>query len=219
MLYKIISATVLLLSIACINPSVNAQIVTFNTNVGDITVELFASDAPIAVDNFLGYVNRGDYDGTIFHRSTSNFVIQGGGFLLDGSPISTQDPIANELGLSNLRGTIATARLASEPDSATSQFFFNVVDNPSLDTANGGFTVFGEIISGLEIVDAINDLQIVNAGPPFTELPVRDSFDGTTPTTDDLVVIDSVTVAVPEPSSLFFVSACSIALLLRRRRN
>ena len=225
MLHKIISATVLLLAITCVNPAANAQIVTFNTNVGDIMVELFGIDAPESVENFLGYVERGDYDGTIFHRSINNFVIQGGGFETDFSGIPTQDPITNEFGRSNLRGTLAYARpsasFAGTNDSATSQFFFNVTDNPNLDDVDGGFAVFGEVVSGLEIVDAINALQTEDEGAPFNNLPVLDSFDGNTVTSEDLVVINSVTVAaaIPEPSSLFLVSACSLALLTRRRRN
>ena len=137
-------------------------------------------------------------------------------FLPDGAGIPTQAPIANEFGRSNLRGTIAFATLAGDPDSATSQFFFNVTDNAFLDS--GGFTVFGEVVAGLDIVDAINNLQTVNAGGPLSELPVQGSFDGITVTDDDLIVVNSVTVSVPEPSSSLFVSAFSLALLARRRR-
>ena len=84
MLHKLFAATALLLSIACISSSAQAQTVTFNTNVGDIVVELFPNDAPISVANFLGYVERGDYEGTLIHRSVPNFVVQGGGFLTSG---------------------------------------------------------------------------------------------------------------------------------------
>ena len=155
-------------------------LVSINTNLGNIEVELFDSTAPITVQNFLGYVLRGDYEGTIFHRSVPNFIIQGGGFLTDGSPIETQPPIMDEFGASNVRGTIAMAR-TGDPDSATSQFFFNTVDNgPNLDNQNGGFTTFGSVTSGLDIVDVIQALDTADGDPPpnpsdlFDDVPVID---------------------------------------------
>ena len=152
-LHKLLFASLLLLSIVCISPAVTAQTVIFNTNAGDIVVELLPNDAPISVENFLGYVERGDYVGTIFHRSVPGFVIQGGGFLTTGATIPLQPQITNEFGRSNLRGTVAYARQGGQVNSATSQFFFNVSDdNTFLDTVDEGFTVFGEVVSGLEIV-------------------------------------------------------------------
>ena len=189
------------------------------------------NDAPDSVANFLGYVDRGDYIDTIFHRSVrqdsdgdgvADFsVIQGGGFNDDLSTIATQPPVENEFMNSNVRGTLAYAR-TTDPDSATSQFFFNVTDNVPLDIQL--FTVFGEVTSGLDVVDAINDLQIVNASggnqdSPFGELPVLDSFDGQTVIVpDDLVILNSVTVAVPEPSSMLIISAGAMLLMTKRRR-
>ena len=193
-LYKLFFATAFLVSFVCVSPATNAQTVTFNTSVGDIVVELFPDEAPIAVANFLGYVERGDYDGTIFHRSVSDFVIQGGGFLLTGESIPLQPTIMNEFGRSNLRGTLANARVGGMVDSATSQFFFNVSDNDFLDTVDEGFTVFGEVVSGLEIVDSINSLPTFGAAPPFGELPVLEIRPDDTVFSRDLILLNGVTV-------------------------
>ena len=197
-LHKLFAATALLLSIACTSSSAQAQTVTFNTNVGDIVVELFPNDAPISVANFLGYVERGDYEGTLIHRSIPNFVVQGGGFLTNFAPIPLQDTIENEFGRSNLRGTMAYARQGGAENSATSQFFFNVVDNVGLDDVDGGFTVFGEVISGMEIVDSINGLQRGNFGAftAFTDVPIQAIQPDNTVLTDDFVILNEVTVVL-----------------------
>jgi len=134
--------------------------VLLKTNKGDITLSLDSDKAPKSVANFLEYVKSGHYDGTIFHRVIDNFMIQGGGMTPGMKQKSTGAEIENEAnnGLKNERGTIAMAR-RSDADSATSQFFFNVVDNTSLDyqsAANPGYAVFGRIISGLPTLDAIN---------------------------------------------------------------
>lgn len=132
--------------------------VVIKTSEGDITLQLYADKAPVTVANFLGYVDSGFYNGTIFHRVIPNFMIQGGGFGPDMKEKRTGDPIANESnnGLSNARGTIAMAR-TSNPDSATSQFFINQRANARLDWVEGqpGYTVFGEVIQGMDIVDFI----------------------------------------------------------------
>lgn len=198
MLRNFYASAVLLLSIACSGAILNAQTVTMSTNVGDVVINLFPDDAPISVDNFLGYVNRGDYTGTIMHRSDPGFVVQGGGFMTDGAGISLQPAIQNEFGRSNLRGTVAYARVGGNVNSATSQFFFNLSDsNNFLDGVDEGFTVFGEVVSGMDVVDSITGLQIVNAGGPFGELPVLESFDGVTIFASDLVVINSTAVGPP----------------------
>ena len=133
-----------------------AQKVRLATTLGDIVVELDAAKAPKSVDNFLQYVKAGHYEGTIFHRVIGSFMIQGGGFTADGTQKPVRPPIPLEAGngLSNLRGTLAMARTAV-PDSATAQFFINVVDNPRLDTAGGGYAVFGKVVAGMDIVDQI----------------------------------------------------------------
>lgn len=131
------------------------------TSSGEIVVELYDSYAPQTVANFLRYVADGFYNNTLIHRVDRDFVIQGGGYTSGQFEKATPyAPIKLESnnGLSNLRGTLAMAR-RSTPDSATSQFFFNVLDNPSLDyqsATNPGYTVFGRIISGLPVLDAIN---------------------------------------------------------------
>jgi cyclophilin family peptidyl-prolyl cis-trans isomerase len=124
--------------------------------MGHFVVELNSEKAPITVKNFLSYVDAGFYNNLIFHRVISNFMIQGGGFNVDMKKADTKAPIALESkkGLSNLRGTIAMARTGN-PNSATSQFFINVVNNRNLDSYGGGYAVFGKVIEGLENVDKI----------------------------------------------------------------
>lgn len=137
--------------------SPNPQIV-IKTSEGDITVRLFADKAPKTVANFLQYVDEGFYKDTLFHRVIPGFMIQGGGMDLDMKEKPTRDPIVNESKnrLHNTRGTIAMAR-TNNPDSATSQFFINHRSNLRLDWAPGraGYTVFGEVINGMDVVDFI----------------------------------------------------------------
>ena len=135
--------------------------VLIKTSMGDITAELDADKAPLTVANFLSYVKDGSYDGTIFHRVMPGFMIQGGGFTPDMQQKPTRAPVKNEAdnGLKNLRGTLAMAR-TNVVDSATSQFFINVVDNAFLDfkaaTQQGyGYAVFGKVTDGMDVVDAI----------------------------------------------------------------
>ncbi len=158
---------VLLISTLClaVAPAVWAQKVRLATSQGDIVVQLEAAKAPKSVENFLQYVKDGHYDGTVFHRVISGFMIQGGGFDADMKQKATRAPIALESrnGLSNARGTIAMAR-TMVPDSATSQFFINVVDNPRLDAANSpdgnGYAVFGKVVAGMEVVDKIRAVPV-----------------------------------------------------------
>ena len=132
--------------------------VIIKTSHGDITLRLFAEQAPITVENFLGYVDSGHYKGTIFHRVIPRFMIQGGGFDERMRERPTGDPIKNEARnrLHNERGTIAMAR-TNDPDSATAQFFINHRNNFRLDwtPGNAGYTVFGEVIDGMYVVDSI----------------------------------------------------------------
>lgn len=158
-------------------------VVEIETSYGNIYIELFSDTAPATVENFLGYVNRGDYDGTFFHRLVKDFVLQGGGYAWDEDGqtlvnVVQQDPVQNEFGPSNLEWTVAMAKLGGDPDSATSQWFINLGDNSeNLDNQNGGFTVFGEVVGGRDTVAEIAGLQIANLGGNFTTLPVTDSFD------------------------------------------
>ncbi len=141
--------------------------VALDTSHGPIVVELDAAKAPISTANFLAYVDAGHYDGTIFHRVIKTFMIQGGGFTADMQQKGTRAPIKNEWknGLKNVRGTLAMAR-TSVPDSATSQFFINVVDNAFLDSPSGGaaYAVFGRVVSGMEAVDAIRSVATTTKG-------------------------------------------------------
>ena len=141
--------------------------VKLTTNHGDIVIELDEAKAPISVANFLSYVDKGHYDGTIFHRVIPGFMIQGGGFSSDMRQKPTEAPIKNEWknGLKNARYTIAMAR-TSVPDSATSQFFINIADNTFLDQARDGaaYAVFGKVTQGSEIVDKIAGVRTGNKG-------------------------------------------------------
>jgi peptidyl-prolyl cis-trans isomerase A (cyclophilin A) len=144
-----------------------AQTVRLATSQGDIVIQLDAEKAPKSAANFVQYVKDGHYDGTIFHRVIAGFMIQGGGFDADMKQKPTRPPIALESrnGLSNLRGTLAMAR-TMVPDSATSQFFINVVDNARLDAANAadgnGYAVFGKVIAGLDVVDKIRAVAVAD---------------------------------------------------------
>ncbi len=142
------------------------EVVVLETSKGDIDIELNRSVAPLTVANFVNYVDSGFYNGTIFHRVIPGFMIQGGGFTPDGQQKQTNPPIKLEYnGLNNTAGSIAMAR-TSDPDSATSQFFINTVDNPSLDSAPGnpGYAVFGQVISGMDVVHEIEAVQTVDNG-------------------------------------------------------
>lgn len=160
-----------------------ATIVRMDTALGPIDVRLYDDTAPITVNNFLNYVTDGDYDNSFIHRSAPGFLIQGGGFIFGDEgvvAIETDPTIVNEFSASNLRGTIAMAKVDSDPDSADSQWYFNLTDNSDpLDTDNGGFTVFGEIIgNGLQVADSIGSLQLLNAGGSFTSIPLINYFGG-----------------------------------------
>lgn len=140
--------------------------VTLETSLGDVVVELDAERAPITVDNFLHYAESGFYNGTIFHRVIKTFMVQGGGYTPDvDEKKPDRDPIKNEWrnGLRNVRGTIAMARLGGKADSATAQFFINVVDNAGLDAPRDGaaYAVFGKVVEGMEAVDRIRDTEVV----------------------------------------------------------
>ncbi len=144
--------------------------VRLETSRGAIVIELAPQDAPKTVANFISHVKAGDYDGTIFHRVIKGFMIQGGGMTKDMAARPAGDPVVNEAdnGLKNLRGTIAMAR-TSDPHSATSQFFINTVDNAFLDfkaktPREWGYTVFGKVVDGMDVVDAIEKLPTTSKG-------------------------------------------------------
>ena len=169
----------LLLSLSAVPEGASAQAnpqVLIKTSKGEIVVELYPAKAPASVENFLKYVDSKHYDGTIFHRVIGNFMIQGGGFTPDMKQKDTRAPIKNEWqnGLKNTRGTISMAR-TSVADSATSQFFINVVDNGGLDLPRGGaaYAVFGRVIGGMDVVDAIRNVKTGMKGG-MRDVPVED---------------------------------------------
>jgi cyclophilin family peptidyl-prolyl cis-trans isomerase len=155
---------------APLQPAPGNPVVVIETTAGSIAVELYKDRAPVSVENFLQYARDGHYNGTIFHRVVAGYVIQGGGYTADMTEKSTRPPIQNEAtnGLSNRRGTLAMARLRSAR-SATAQFYVNLSDNSALDHRgfapdDFGYAVFGRVISGLDVVDAIGAVRTAARG-------------------------------------------------------
>lgn len=153
-------------------------VVSMETSLGTIKVELFQKEAPISTKNFLDYTKSGFYNGTVFHRVINGFMIQGGGFTPDMIPKKTNPSIKNEAdnGLKNDRGTLAMAR-AMDPNSATAQFFINVVDNANLNRPNpdgAGYAVFGKVVEGMDVVDKIKAVKtgVVKGFRDVPETPV-----------------------------------------------
>jgi cyclophilin family peptidyl-prolyl cis-trans isomerase len=163
----------------CSGLAAQAQKVKLATTSGDIVIELDAAKAPKTVDNFVKYVKSGHYDGTIFHRVIPTFMIQGGGMTADMKEKTTREPIPLESrnGLSNVRGSVAMAR-TGDPNSATAQFFINATDNNFLnftaETASGwGYAVFAKVVSGSEVVDAIEKVRTGSKGG-HGDVPLED---------------------------------------------
>ena len=183
-LYRIIFCLGLFLPSAILTAeeATNNPVVKLVTSAGDITIKLLPQKSPVTVENFLGYVDSGFYNGTIFHRVINKFMIQGGGFSADMAEKESGEPIVNESRnkLHNIRGSIAMAR-TSDPDSATAQFFINQRSNLQLDWAPGkeGYTVFGEVVEGMGVVDFIATAETDTAlmktrqgERPFQDVPV-----------------------------------------------
>jgi len=242
--------------------SSNATIVQFETKFGNIDVNLYDQKTPATVANFLQYVDDGNgnstYANAIIHRSIDNFIIQGGGFTYNGGSslndqnlpldnITSNPAVVNEPIYSNVRGSIAMAKLGGNANSATNQWFFNLANNAAnLDNQNGGFTVFGEITeNSLAILDQIAAVQKFNKGGAFTSLPL-DNYDGTSvPDNSHLMIITSIQIidatvdtatglnpalsTAPVPTSTApskssgsggaIVGGLFLVLLLARRRN
>ena len=181
-LTAILSASISAVHAESAGSTENPQILMKTTD-GDITIELYADKSPITVENFLRYADDGHYDGTVFHRVISNFMIQGGGFDAELKEKETRSPIVNESKnkLHNTRGTLAMAR-TSDPDSAAAQFFINQRSNLRLDWSGGkdGYTVFGEVIDGMQVVDIISladtgsaQAQTTRGPTVFQDVPVQ----------------------------------------------
>jgi len=173
--------------------------VTLQTSLGEVEIELFDEEAPATVANFLNYVNDGDFENSFIHRSVPGFIIQGGGFTyIDDvvEEIPKDAPVINEPGISNLRGTIAMAKISGDPNSATSGWYINLGDNSAdLDEQNGGFTVFGQVTGNdMEVIDAIGSLQVWDAVAPFGELPLID-YSGSGTITDEHLVMTDIAVS------------------------
>lgn len=230
-----------------------ATIVEVTTNVGKFEINLYDQSTPVTVQNFLSYANSGKYNGTVIHRSEPGFVIQGGGFTFDQAlplkAVTTNPAIINEPKWSNVRGTVAMAKLGGNPNSATNQWFVNLSNNASnLDFQNSGFTVFGQISStDMSVIDAIAALPRFSFNG-LTNLPLRqysaDDFSDNKPlVASNFVVIESVVVVDARPDtvaglslvpttnkgaaagddssggSMGWLSLFAAALLLRRRNT
>ena len=175
--FLLVPGLMLLLTATMVHADDKMPRVLLKTSMGDIVLELDQAKAPVTVDNFLKYVNAGFYNGTIFHRVIDGFMIQGGGFTQDFQKKPTNPPIQNEAnnGLKNVRGTIAMAR-TSDPNSATAQFFINVVNNAFLDFRapsgqDWGYTVFGQVVDGMDVVDKIRKTPTGPGGPFPRDVP------------------------------------------------
>jgi peptidyl-prolyl cis-trans isomerase A (cyclophilin A) len=172
-IFALLISSLLALPAFAENPRVELE-----TDLGTIELELDAAKAPLTVENFLAYVDSGFYNGIIFHRVIPGFMAQAGGHTYDFQQKETRAPVKNESanGLSNLRGSIAMAR-TNDPDSASAQFFINLVDNTRLDGSEEkpGYTVFGKVVSGIEVVDKIaaEPRGLYRAFPDAPNTPVR----------------------------------------------
>ena len=177
LMLKNLTVTVLLTTVATLaSAQGNDPRVEVTTNMGNFVIELNARRAPLTAEAFLSYVNEGHYDGTIFHRVMEGFVAQAGGFDEDYNERPVTKTIANESGngLSNLRGTVGLARL-SDPHSGSAQFYINLTNNTSLDPnpARWGYAVFGRVVAGMEVVDAIGHVGTGAGGPFERDLPSK----------------------------------------------
>ncbi|MDN3380369.1 MULTISPECIES: peptidylprolyl isomerase [unclassified Pseudoalteromonas] len=195
--------------LAALSFSTHASVVEMHTSQGTITINLFDQHTPKTVENFLSYVVNDAYNETVIHRSVDDFVIQGGGFTFtdDFEAIETQSAVTNEPVLSNVKGTIAMAKLGSNENSATSQWFFNLKDNSAnLDVQNGGFTVFGQITEdSYEVLNAIAGLvhcETKFGTTPVVNITTEQCADAETViTVANLVPINSAVVVDDDPNS------------------
>jgi uncharacterized protein (TIGR03437 family) len=184
--------------------SAEEPMVKFKTNLGDIDVVLLPASAPKTVENFLRYLRRGAYENTIIHRLVSGFVAQGGGYALrnnDFPKIPSDPPVVNEYRLSNVRGTMAMAKLGNNPNSATNEWFFNLSDNSAnLNNQNGGFTVFARVANdaSLAVMDRIGSLPTVQF-LTFDSLPLF-NYRGGSIGASNIVVVSTIQEIIPVPS-------------------
>jgi cyclophilin family peptidyl-prolyl cis-trans isomerase len=179
------AAAILFVALVGSGTAVAGPMIEMKTSLGPITIELYPEKAPKSVENFLQYVKDGFFKGTIFHRVIPGFMAQGGGFTTEFQQKDTREPVRNEAdnGLKNTRGTLAMAR-TQNPHSATAQFFVNVADNGFLDhtapnTRGWGYAVFGKVVKGMDVVDAIVQVPTGDRGPfqnvPITPVVIEDA--------------------------------------------
>lgn len=207
-----------------VNAASAGTIVRFDTTLGNFDVELYDEVVPQTVANFLDYVTDGDYTNTLIHRTVPNFVVQGGGFNSNFAAIPTEPAIPLQYVLPNERGTLAMARQPG-PNTATSQWFINTVDN-SAGLGPGGFSadgyaVFGRVLGdGMDIVDAISAVTRYNFGSPFGELPLRDYTPGNPLLDANKIMVNSISV-VPEPASVVLgaMGLMAVSVVWRKRRQ
>lgn len=205
-----------------------ATIVEFETSQGNFQINLYDESVPTTVNNFLTYINENDYTNTLVHRSIEGFVIQGGGFTFEGelplSPIETRATIDNEAVWSNVQGTVSMAKIGGQPNSATSQWFINMEDNSSsLDATEEGYAVFGQVVSGWDVVTGINEIATCNTST-MNDIPMprdegvlcselasvgQENFvtiysvtivDSTVDTTEGLTMVENTLIDTPAPS-------------------
>lgn len=171
--------TTLLAAGLLVTSSAQATIVEVQTSAGNFQINLFDSATPKTVENFLSYVNDESYSGVVFHRLEPNFVLQGGGFKYtdEFDPITAKGTVDNEPVYSNVRGTVAMAKVANDPNSATNQWFINLGDNSTnLDVQNGGFTVFGQVIGdGMNVIEQMSSYAC--GGVPMVNTTAQDCTD------------------------------------------
>jgi peptidyl-prolyl cis-trans isomerase A (cyclophilin A) len=182
----------------------SATTVQFQTVLGDFEVNLYDNATPKTVENFLAYVNANAYDNTVIHRTVNNFIVQGGAYKYVATEklesITPNETVVNEPFYSNVRATIAMAKIGNQPNSATNQWFINLKDNSaSLDPQNGGFTVFGEVTSGMEVVLEIAKLNRFNFSGALEELPLRNysatDYSNKKPATDEnFMLVEKIVV-------------------------
>jgi len=190
----------LLIALLLLPMAATANNVLIETPLGNIEIEMLEDDAPNTVAKFLEYVNGGNYADSFIHRLEPGFVMQGGGFFWTEDNRAGNVPysgtIANEFKVSNTRGTVAMAR-EDDPDSATSQWFINLDDNLHLDTLNGGFTVFARVVSGMDVVDAINEMETYYDSPSFSNLPLIDYTEGEAYVRENFVITTMTDLGAP----------------------
>ncbi len=199
------------ISLLGFSSSSNATIVEFQTSQGPIKVNLFDQTTPKTVENFLNYIDEQHYTNSVVHRVSANFVVQGGGFSFEGdwplTRIETNAAVVNEPVYSNVKGTIAMAKLGGNANSATDQWFFNLANNSagsaSLDVQNGGFTVFGQVIGdGMAVIEKIASLRLCT-NENLENIPMTDDYSSqdcteqTTPGIENFVVITQIDIIDP----------------------